>query len=182
MDRPSHRTCARRRTRPDGDRGRRGRSHGHGRGARGDGRARADAGALAVLAAVAVRRGRRDGRRVRGEVVGAHGARGRRAAHRRLGDHPAACRRGVPLAGVLADRGHGAARPDPGLPGGAGRRVHGDLAAVVQPLRVEPVRVVGEPEGDVALPRATSPSSPTTPRPTRSRRRTATTRRHGRGS
>ena len=32
-------------------------------------------------------------------------------------------------------------------------RVHGDLAAVVQPLRVEPVRVVGEPEGDVALPR-----------------------------
>ena len=34
-----------------------------------------------------------------GEVVGAHGARGRRAAHRRLGDHPATCRSGCPAGG-----------------------------------------------------------------------------------
>ena len=105
-----------------------------------------------ALAAVAIRGRDRARCRVLGEVVGRHGRPRRADPVGRVGDDAATPRRGLGGTGVGSHATPGEPRPDRRVRGAAGRRLHDRVPAVVPPFRLEPQRLVGEPDRDARLP------------------------------
>ena len=144
MDRPTNaaRTGSRARgTDVDGERSATGRR-----------RPRRSGGRVPPLASVAVRGRHRARLRVLGQVVGRHGDLRRADPVVRMGDDAPAPSRRLARTGVRARGSSGEPRPVHRVRAAAGGRLLHRVPAVVQPLRVEPEGLVGEPDRDARVP------------------------------
>ena len=107
---------------------------------------------LPALATVALRRRYRARRLVLREVVGRHGDRGSADPVRGVGDDEATSGRRLTRTGAGAGDPPGEPWPVRRVRDRPDRRLHDRVPAVVQPFRMEPEGLVGEPDGDARVP------------------------------